>query len=91
MTKTQKAYQEYLETDTWKAIRRQRLIEDLFLCSCGNNASQVHHKRYPKVLGKENIDDLESVCAECHEIEHSIERQQKEAATKRASYERARE
>ena len=68
------AYRKYLQTDTWKTIRAQRLAIDNNECVlCGNNAEHVHHRRYPKVWGTETIKDLVCLCGECHKRHHGKE------------------
>jgi hypothetical protein len=64
-------YLAYLETDTWKIIRAQRLAIDNSECVlCGEKADHVHHRRYPKRLGSETVLDLVSLCSNCHERHH---------------------
>ena len=71
MTSTQKAYQDYLQTDIWRTIRAQRLAVDNNQCVlCGEEASHVHHRRYPKEWGKETVNDLVSLCSGCHKKHH---------------------
>lgn len=56
-------YRAYLERDTWTTIREQRLAMDGYECVlCGAPAENVHHRRYPKVLGGETILALVSLC-----------------------------
>jgi hypothetical protein len=69
----QKAYQEYLKSDTWKLLRKQRLTLDCGECVlCGQNAECVHHRRYPGKWGEETISDLVSLCNTCHAKHHFI-------------------
>jgi len=64
-------YDEYLQSDTWKMLRKQRLEIDRCECVlCGKNAEHVHHRRYPNELGTETINDLVSLCSRCHKIYH---------------------
>ena len=64
---SKEAYQEYLKTDVWKELRRQRLALDRDECAlCEEKAAHVHHKRYPKKWGTETMVDLVSLCSECH-------------------------
>jgi ElaB/YqjD/DUF883 family membrane-anchored ribosome-binding protein len=68
---SKEAYTEYLKTDTWKIIRAQRLAMDNCECVlCGNNAENVHHRRYPRKWGTETVVDLISLCGECHYVFH---------------------
>ena len=66
-------YREYLKTDAWKRKRYVVLKRDNWKCvKCGNKATQVHHKRYLKYkIGKEPIQWLVSLCADCHKKAHS--------------------
>ncbi len=64
-------YHEYLLSPVWTLLRRQRLAIDNYECVlCGAPAEVVHHRRYPEVLGDENVTDLVSLCRECHERHH---------------------
>ena len=62
----------YLKSDAWQRKRYVVLKRDQWKCMhCGNQASQVHHKRYAKYnIGKEPIQWLEFVCKPCHERLH---------------------
>jgi len=69
-TKNQHAYQAYLKTDVWQILRKQRLVVDNNKCViCGKEAKHVHHKRY-KQWGSETVDDLVSLCINCHKKIH---------------------
>lgn len=59
---------------TWKALREDRLKYDNYKCQkCGKAYNlQVHHIRYPEVWGEETIDDLITLCDECHKKVHNI-------------------
>ena len=78
------AYQKYLTTDIWKAIRAQRLCLDNGECVlCGEEAKHVHHRRYPKKLGTETIKDLVSLCSSCHGKHHGKEDQPEQSRAAR--------
>jgi 5-methylcytosine-specific restriction endonuclease McrA len=64
-------YQTYLDSDQWKELRQKVFARDNGICFyCKTHkAEQVHHKHY-LTLYKENLDDLESVCASCHHDIH---------------------
>ena len=67
-------YQEYLKSDTWKTIRAQRIAIDNGECVlCAEPAEHVHHRRYPKELGSETVNDLVCLCAKCHAKHHESE------------------
>lgn len=59
----------------WKKLRENRLKKDHFQCvECGNAFNlQVHHIRYPDIWGTETIDDLVTLCDECHKKIHNKE------------------
>lgn len=66
-------YREYLLSPEWAIIRTQRLTLDNYECVlCSSVAAHVHHRRYPDTLGTETINDLVSLCAECHSKHHAI-------------------
>lgn len=67
---------DYLQTNVWLRLRRERLIIDLYRCArCGTaHDVQVHHIRYPDVWGEENIEaDLITLCDRCHAEVHSFD------------------
>jgi 5-methylcytosine-specific restriction endonuclease McrA len=66
------SYKEYLDSDVWRNIRCEALARDHGRCrDCGVEASEVHHIAYPEVLGREDLDDLVSLCHACHERRHA--------------------
>ena len=69
-------YNDYIKSPTWKAIRRERLDLDGGLCVvCRKPATSVHHIRYPKTFGQEDIlNDMISVCDVHHRDFDTIER-----------------
>ena len=72
-TKTRKYYYTniYLKSQAWQRKRYVVLRRDQWRCVyCENTATQVHHKKYAKNIGKEPIAWLESVCKTCHEGLH---------------------
>jgi len=63
-------YNKYLSCADWKALRQSVFARDNFKCQrCGDAAQQVHHLTYERV-GYEDLDDLVSVCEDCHETVH---------------------
>ena len=71
--KARKKYynEDYLQSDAWKRKRALVLKRDHWRCVyCDSKATDVHHKRYARQIGKEPIDWLVSVCPRCHEMEH---------------------
>jgi hypothetical protein len=64
-------YHVYLKSTEWKIIRDKVVERDNGMCLyCKTKpAQEVHHKHY-KTIYKEKIDDLESVCSDCHRAIH---------------------
>lgn len=61
----------YLQSEKWKALRGQVLQRDGFMCvRCAAAAEQVHHLTYERWQNEE-LNDLVSLCRECHEKEHT--------------------
>lgn len=70
---SRQSYVDYLNSPTWKRIRKAALIRDRYTCrACGDPALHVHHDRYPHTLGQEKQSWLYSLCAECHAEIHAI-------------------
>ena len=61
-------YLAYLESETWAKKRNEALMRDNFCCSiCHNpNNLEVHHLRYPEILGEESLCCLMTLCKDCH-------------------------
>lgn len=61
-------YFEYLRSSSWAEKRNEALMRDEYHCSiCGNpNNLEVHHLKYPSLLGTEPVSDLMTVCEGCH-------------------------
>lgn len=68
-----KYYREvYLKSDDWRRKRYVVLKRDNWRCVyCGDRATEVHHTRYARNIGREPIIWLESVCKNCHDEIHS--------------------
>tara|TARA_R110000868_G_scaffold33215_2_gene120832 strand:+ start:7392 stop:7985 length:594 start_codon:yes stop_codon:yes gene_type:complete len=64
-------YHKYLKSAEWKIIRDKVIERDNGICLyCKTKpAQEVHHKHY-RTIYKEKIDDLESVCSDCHRAIH---------------------
>ena len=61
----------YLKSAAWKRKRYVVLKRDHWKCVyCNKRATEVHHKRYARNIGKEPIKWLVSVCRSCHESLH---------------------
>ena len=76
------AYAAYLQSNTWKAKRLQRLKKDKNRCQgCGATEKlHVHHKTYERFGGKERMTDLVVVCESCHTTIHQMHQALKGAA-----------
>lgn len=75
-TETQMNESDYLLTEVWAELRRQRLIKDFFRCvQCGTAQNvSVHHIRYPDIWGTESVDnDLVTLCDRCHAEAHKYD------------------
>lgn len=64
---------DYMKTTVWLKIRSRRLRIDDYKCQrCGSGINlSVHHLVYPDVWGEERIEDLVTLCANCHSEVHS--------------------
>jgi 5-methylcytosine-specific restriction endonuclease McrA len=67
-------YQTYLNSEKWKAKRREVLKRANYLCErCKEaQATQIHHKTYDRIF-RERLNDLQAVCGPCHMEIHGIE------------------
>ncbi len=73
MTEKQRLHAEYLSGQVWKNKRIKVLKRDKYICQrCEGWATEVHHKTY-KRWGKEKLEDLESLCSDCHKTHHRVE------------------
>lgn len=60
----------YLKTDKWKIIRDKVLARDHETCQkCKKNGWIVHHLTYAR-WRNERLEDLITVCDECHDLIH---------------------
>jgi len=69
-------YQEYLLTPVWNELKKAALARADYRCQVCNsdNSLNIHHRKYPRVLGKEPVSDLVVLCRNCHELFHSKKR-----------------
>lgn len=74
---TDRNYNDYLNSEEWKAKARQRLQIDNYVCQgcCSKgsalNPLQVHHMTYKNIYHEDVYKDLVSVCRSCHAILHN--------------------
>lgn len=66
-------YENYIRSSKWKKKRMERLSIDGNKCvRCGHDGSQyrleIHHKTYERFTN-ELMEDLETLCVPCHDIE----------------------
>ena len=67
----------FYNSKAWEQVRKAVLMRDCFLCTkCGRPAEEVHHKKHltPDNIGDPsvslNMDNLTSLCKDCHFEEH---------------------
>lgn len=61
-------YQDYLQTDHWKAVRKMMLKQSghrCQLCNASDRVLHVHHRSYEN-RGRETYTDLIVLCSVCH-------------------------
>jgi len=61
-------YTLFLQSKRWKNLRKAVLRRDDWCCvECKSKyLLQVDHLKYPEILGEESLDDLKTLCLECH-------------------------
>lgn len=61
-------------SNVWAKLRREKLRANPVCehCQSGINV-QVHHIRYPDVWGEEQMEDLMTLCDECHKGIHRVD------------------
>lgn len=66
-------YNAYMNSPEWKQKRSEVLAHYGAQCmECGTEQNlHVHHKRYAKNLGDEDVRDFEVLCAGCHALRHA--------------------
>lgn len=67
-------YKRYIKSKEWQQKKNERLKKDQQVCKhCGSTRNlEVHHKTY-KNFGRESIDDLITLCRDCHEKMHGAD------------------
>lgn len=61
-------YDDHLHSTYWRQIREQALARDNGCRLCGSLENlQAHHRTYAR-LGQESLDDLTTLCSECHDV-----------------------
>lgn len=71
-------YQKYIESDEWKEVRNDRIFLDGYKCRmCGSAMNLVvHHITYERVPN-EDMDDLITLCRDCHNRLHERDNERK--------------
>ena len=67
------SYEEYLKSNEWKSIRSEAVKRDHKKCAiCEDNSSlQVHHFKYPKDWNDDCVENVITICEDCHGIYHN--------------------
>jgi hypothetical protein len=67
---TYPSYDDYLRSPRWQELRESALERDGHRCRfCNRNFRlAVHHRKYPEILGTEELEDLVTLCAGCHAV-----------------------
>lgn len=65
-------YYRYLESAEWRQLRKQAFERDGFKCTkCGSGLNlRGHHVRYRKDIRSCTVDDVQTLCNQCHEAHH---------------------
>jgi 5-methylcytosine-specific restriction endonuclease McrA len=63
------AYKLYYVSAYWDVLKQLVLKRDKYACVvCGSKYElHVDHLSYPKVVGDEDVNQLQTLCAKCHE------------------------
>lgn len=84
----------FYNSKEWEKVRHAVMMRDRFLCvNCGRAATEVHHKIHltPKNIGDPNItlnmDNLVSLCKDCHFEAHRGEHGQGRVCEEENEYE----
>lgn len=66
-------YKKYLQSKKWKDKRNKVLERDRHACRVCNSSNRlnVHHRTYER-LGKEYLNDLTTLCEDCHMLFHGV-------------------
>ena len=72
MSEVESNYKEYLDSYTWKAVKKVKLEENPECEVCWDDATTVHHLSYER-LWREKENDIVSICESCHHECHFIE------------------
>jgi len=57
----------FLMSKRWRRLRAQVLARDRMCVECGSKyLLHVDHMKYPKIVGGETLEQLRTLCLECH-------------------------
>lgn len=75
-TPTQRWYREHLNSEHFRAIRKQKWKDSSGRCECCGErilgAMHCHHVSYARLGTDEEIDDIEALCEICHLRKHGL-------------------
>ena len=73
MTAKTKAYKAFIKSPQWAVIRGMRIFKDRGQCAVckSRHKLEVHHKTYARFGGKELMQDLLTLCVNCHKAVHA--------------------
>lgn len=82
MVNGSKGYAEYINSQMWRDLRQQALERDHYACRmCSNDNTtsrlEVHHRKYPDAWENDCLDNLTTVCIQCHDIYTDAQRRTK--------------
>jgi 5-methylcytosine-specific restriction endonuclease McrA len=65
-----------LDPDNYRTLRKQVLERDGWRCqSCGSLRNlEVHHRKFRSRLGDDTVENLITLCADCHRATHEFQR-----------------
>ena len=68
-------YYDYIQSDEWKKVKAKRLNMDGYKCKlCGTAKNlQCHHVSYEHLGKPDEIDDVITLCRECHRKVHDVD------------------
>jgi hypothetical protein len=69
------SYRHYIASAQWRVQRiRYFAVHDKCCCACGSQEQiELHHRSYERFMN-ESDEDLRSLCAQCHQWVHHLER-----------------
>ena len=59
-------YNNYLHSQAWAETRQRFFAQVGWLCICGEQATQVHHRTYDNIGNEDILKDLSGLCNDCH-------------------------